>query len=461
MVDSISETVVLPGGEKKVIKRAILTLVSTLGLLTLFALQADSQSKVPIIVQESSKTLYRAAILRFATLPDASPDMADVLYDGVMKSLDFSDAFLKIDPRAFLDDPVSPVLEETEQISCMSWRQIGADALVLGTIGTVDEQLRVEFQVVDVQRSCRRVLRKRYTGGESELRRIGLAIGDDVVEAFTGKPGVADTEIAFASTLSGKKEIFVMDALGGNLRAVTRNGSINSFPSWSPQGESIVYTSYRYLNRPSVFLLTREGRSPGRILRNLPGHSAVYRAIFHPLEPIFAFTLNMAGTSEIGVSRRNGDGFRRLTNNGVIDISPSWSPDGKKIAFVSDRSGSPQVYIMDRDGRNQRRVTYMGNYNTHPAWSPDSRWIVYESRVRSQFDLWLIDPTGSVNYPLVDHPASDEYPSWSPDGRKILFSSSRGGKADIFVVGVDGKNLIRLTHGKGEKTNPAWGPYRR
>lgn len=443
------------------VRKTITALVTTLTLWSFLPFAAYSQSKAPIVVRDASESLYRVAVLRFATVSGTPANLADIVYDGVLQSLDFSGAFSKIDPRAFLDDPVSPILGENEKVSCIGWRQIGADALVLGTIDSSGDELRVEFEVMDVQRACRRALRKRYTSGENELNRIGLAIGDDVVGAFTGKPGIADTEIAFASTHSGKKEIFVMSAVGGSLRAVTRNGSINSFPSWSPRGDSIVYTSYRHLNRPSVFLLTRDRRSPGRILRHLPGEGSVYRAIFHPLEPILAFTLSVDGSSEICTSKTSGEDFRRLTRNKVIDVSPSWSPDGRKIAFVSDRSGSPQVYIMDQDGQKQRRLTYTGNYNTHPAWSPDSRWIVYESRVRSQFDLWLIDPTGSVNYPLVDQPASDEYPSWSPDGRKVLFSSSRGGETDIFAIDVNGKNLVRLTQGRGEKTNPAWGPYRR
>jgi TolB protein len=420
-----------------------------------------AQSQAPIIVQDPSASSYRAAIQRFALGGGTVEAMQTELHTAIERSLTFSGLFANIDPRAFLDSRQSARLADQAAVVCPNWKQIGADALLQGEINGAEGRVRVEFRLLDVQRGCLRMLRKRYTGTPEELRRIGLAIGDDIVAAFTGKPGVSDTEVAFVSTRSGQKEVFVMDADGGGLRAVTQNGSINSFPSWSPAGDAIVYTSYRHRNRPRVFLLTRGRKSPGRILRDVPNKGPIYRAVFHPEGARVAFAMSIAGTSEIFAAGLAGADAKQLTRNAVIDVAPSWSPDGKRIAFVSDRTGAPQVYIMDADGGGQRRLTYNGSYNTHPAWSPDGQWIAYESRVRNQFDIWLIDPEGSTNYPLVDHPRSDEYPAWSPDGRKLAFSSTRRGTADIYVVDVSGKNLIRLTDGKAENTNPAWGPYRR
>ena len=128
---------------------------------------------------------------------------------------------------------------------------------------------------------------------------------------------------------------------------------------------------------------------------------------------------------------------------------------------MSDRSGSPQLYIMNRDGSNLQRLTFTGSYNAAPTWSPDGRWIAYETRVRGQFDIWLIDPSGQINFPVIQHPKSDEGPTWSPDGRKLAFSSSRRGRYDIYVADWNGENVLRVTESAGSNIQPAWGPHPR
>ena len=263
----------------------------------------------------------------------------------------------------------------------------------------------IEFRVWDVAR-CRALLTKSYRGGASDMPRLARRIADDVVEAFTGKRGVASTEIAFVSTRSGHPEITVMDALGGNQRGVTKNKSINAFPSWSPDGNAIVYMSYVFRRSPHLFRLVRGGsEKAGRLLENLDVTRAVYRGVYAPNGARLAAVISIDGAPEIFSVDVDGRNLTRLTNHKAIDLSPTWSPDGARIAFVSDRTGSPQLYLMNADGSGQRRLSFDGSYNTAPAWSPDGRWIAYETRVGGQFDIWLIDPEGRTNVPLVTQPA--------------------------------------------------------
>jgi TolB protein len=316
----------------------------------------------------------------------------------------------------------------------------------------------VQVKAWDVAR-CRAVLERDYRG---DARRAGRRIADDVVEAFTGKRGVASTEIAFVSSRSGQPEIWVMDADGGSQRGATRNKSINAFPSWSPDGNAIVYMSYLFRRSPHLFRIVRGGsQEAGRLLQTLDAARAVYRGVYDPSGARLAAVISVDGAPEIFTADADGKNLRRLTNHKAIDVSPSWSPDGRQLAFVSDRTGSPQVYVMDADGSGQRRVSFDGSYNTAPAWSPDGRWIAYETRVGGQFDIWLVDPETKSAAPLVTHPRSDEGPSWAPDGRKIAFHSTRRGKADVYVVDLDGENPRRITEAAGENTHPSWGPYPR
>lgn len=420
---------------------------------------ARAQDRPDILITDPSAQRYRAAIQRFAVSGgELDPDRPEEFRRQIAAALELSSVFFVMDPKAYPWAQYTVALDEGPPFVCSEWSQIGADALVEGEMRVESQVLAVEFRVRDTSR-CRTLVRKRYRGTADDAKDIAERIADEIVRLFTGKPGVASTEIAFMSRRSGSKEVFVMDADGDGVRRVTRNGSINNFPSWSPDGTTLLYTSYRNLRQPGLFLVTRGRESPGRILANLDAGGAQYRGVFSPDGERIAVVMSTDGASDIFSVRRDGRGLRRLTRHGAIDVGPSWAPDGRRIAFVSDRAGSPQIYVMDADGGNVRRVTYQGGYNTSPAWSPDGAWIAYESRVGGSFDIWIVDPEGSVQAPIVSHPRNDESPTWSPDGRKIAFGSTRRGQSDIYAVDVDGSNLRRLTDDSADDTSPAWGPY--
>ncbi len=442
------------------LRRVLLVLLAAVAGVPLLAPRAPAEERAPIVITGPGGKKYRAAVMRFASVTPSSAGSVDGLRDAIEDGLTFSGLFEPIDAKAFLESPDSPRLDPEPAVTCPNWRQIGSDALVQGELAVGAAEVRAEIRVLDVSRGCLRLLRKAYRVDSRERRRLGKAIADDVVGAFTGVAGVADTEMAFVSDRTGAKEIYVMDADGAALRRATSHKSINTFPHWSPDGSAIVYTSYRHRNRPQLFLLTRGTRSPGKILRELNG-AQVYRGVFDPGGDRLAVVRDSEGSSEIYSVNRGGGGVRRLTRNGAIDVGPSWSPDGSQLAFVSDRSGAPQLYLMNADGSDQRRLTFNGSYNAAPAWSPDGKWIAYESRVGGQMDVWLIDPQGSVNLPLVEHPRSDEGPSWSPDSRMVAFASARRGRLDVYVVDLNGDNLRQITQGAGNNTNPSWGPRRR
>lgn len=420
---------------------------------------AGAEDRPQIRISGAGSKKYRAALLRFATVTPASQSVVEELRKTIEGGLAFSGIFESIATEAFLDSAASPRLDPEPAVTCPNWRQIGADALLQGEVEAQPSSLRAEIRLLDVSRGCLKILRKAYRVDTRERRRLGKAIADDVVGAFTGVPGVADTELALVSDRTGAKEIHVMEADGADLRRATSNRSINTFPSWSPDGSTIVYTSYQHASRPKLFLLTRGTRSPGRILRELPAQ--IYRGVFDPSGSKLAVVRDAEGSSEIYVVGKSSGGTRRLTQNGSIDVGPSWSPDGRRIAFASDRAGAPQIYVMNADGSDQKRITFNGSYNSNPAWSPDGKWIAYESRVGGQMDIWLIDPQGTANLPLLEHPRSDEAPTWSPDSRMLAFASNRRGRTDIYVVDLNGENLRQITNGPGNNSNPAWGPRRR
>jgi TolB protein len=442
--------------------RRIARIALLAGAAVLLAPAAQAQlgggGRAPIVVTPGASKSYRFAQQRFADLSPSKDPAAIVSFrDAVADALEFSGAFERIDEKAFLGPEVTGSLEGGPPVLCSDWTQIGADALIEGEITKDAEGFTVVARVWDTVR-CRDLVRKRYRQPvSSDPRIVARRLADAIVEAFTGTQGVSSTEIAFVSDRSGNKEIYVMNADGSGARAATANRSINNFPGWSPDGEAIVYTSYRSGNEAHLFVSSRGARRPGRLVPTL--NRAQYRAVFDPSGRRLAAVVSDGSAPDLYLVDSNGGNLRRLTRTRAIEVSPTWSPDGKRLAFVSDKTGSPQVYVMNVDSGDVTRLTYDGSYNTAPSWSPDGQWIAYETRVGGQFDIWLIDPEGGVTVPLVTHGRSDEGPCWAPDSRKLAFSSTRRGRADLYAIDRDGSNLRRLTGDAGNNTSPAWGPH--
>ncbi|MXX37653.1 MAG: hypothetical protein F4Z85_06170, partial [Gemmatimonadetes bacterium] len=107
---------------------------------------------------------------------------------------------------------------------------------------------------------------------------------------------------------------------------------------------------------------------------------------------------------DVYVMDADGDNLRRLTNHREQDASPSWSPDGRSIAFFSLRDSdpaiegiNPEIYVMDADGDNVRRLTSHNDWDFAPSWSPDSRFIVFYSNRNDNRDVYVIEGLGQSN----------------------------------------------------------------
>lgn len=160
----------------------------------------------------------------------------------------------------------------------------------------------------------------------------------------------------------------------------------------------------------------------------------------------------------IYVINADGSGLTRLTDTGQDNLRPVWSPDGKQIAFVSRRDGNQEIYVMQADGGNQTNLTRTLADEDEPAWSPDGKQIAFASWEEGNGEIYLMNTDGSSLIRLTNNPADDYRPAFSPDGKQIAFASNRDGNMEIYLMNADGSNLKRLTNSPFTDDAPAWSP---
>jgi Tol biopolymer transport system component len=179
-------------------------------------------------------------------------------------------------------------------------------------------------------------------------------------------------------------------------------------------------------------------------------------------EGLIAFVSTRAGNGEIYVMNADGSDVRRLTNYRLWDGYPTWSPDGKQIAYYSYLKDKEWVIkAMDADGSNQRQLTDNGICDGAPHWSPDGTRIGYSSDAdctAKHREIYVMNADGSSQVNLTDHDADDMGSSWSPDSQHIVFSSDRDGDYEIYLMDATGGNERQLTENDDEDMMAAWSP---
>ena len=429
--------------------------------LSAAALTAQQPSEIQLVISGEPGTPPRYAVPDFIALTPDSADTAKTLSQVLWDDLNFEREFYMVPRDTYATIPVA---RTPEDVPFAAWRELGADAVVFGTVQKTDANtVRVQIRLYNV-RSRQSVFAKEYTGSSANPRLYAHTMSDEIHQQQRALRGVARTKLTFSSDSNREKiagpvdnrdvkEIYIADYDGENQRRVTTNRQLNIMPVWSPDARSIAYTSYRR-GYPDIFIaLIYQG------LQETPtnGVGQNWLPVFSPDGTRICFTSNRDGNPELYVMDRDGSGVRRVTNNPAIDTTPTWSPNGTQIAFTSDRPGQPQIYIVGADGLNLRRITTMDSYADRPTWAPAPfNEIAYAARTGPGFDIKVFDLATGTTRQITFGEGSNESPAFSPNGRHLVFTSTRANdRVQVFTMGRDGRNVKQITRDANNYT-PGW-----
>ncbi|MDA1329819.1 MAG: hypothetical protein DWG76_00790 [Chloroflexi bacterium] len=268
-------------------------------------------------------------------------------------------------------------------------------------------------------------------------------------------------QIAFTASDEGRRDVWLIRPDGSDEFSLT--GSLKNVfaeaPVWSPDGSLIAYDGLLgvYETR-DILLITVDRENPVQTQITEFEDYDCYPS-FSPDGEQIVYMSERDDNRDLYVMDLEGNDIARLTDDPTNDYEPAWSPDGERIAFVSRRTGFSQIYVMDADGENVVQLTEENQLDWRPAWSPDGEWIAFESWRNGNADIFIMRPDGSDLQQLTTSLAEDGHPHFSPDGRYLVFHSKRIGDYQLFILELEHpENVWHLETKSPRALLPAWSP---
>lgn len=348
------------------------------------------------------------------------------------------------------------------------WDRLGADWLVSGRLEGAGEGYVLLLELHDVvYGSVREQGRFRIPSFSSPDFRMAVhRASDEVVRWATGDPGMAASRIAFTITDGdGNSDVYVIDSDGENLQRLTDHGSMVASPTWSPDARKIAFTSWKS-GYPRIYELEAATKHE-RMLEPVRGAGDYITPAYSPDGSTLAFSV-LGGDARSGIFTYDVERnccMAYLSGGPWYDFSPTFSPDGRWLAFNSNRFGDPvpQVMLMPAEGGSAETLSPYeyggGGYFTSPDWSPRGDLVAFHGAIeRGRYHILVADLAqgGRVLRQLTTE-GNNEDPSWAPDGRHLVFVGERYWGYGLFVVDVASGRIRAIVSGR-KVGLPDWSP---
>ena len=374
---------------------------------------------------------------------------------------------LRYSDRFEIMDSIPPSLV-SEAIDYQLWDQLGAVWLLSGALEGAGEGFVLVIELHDVvYGEVRR--RGRFAVPDDMSNDFRMAVhsaSDAIVEWIFDEPGMAASRIAFSRwTEDGNQEIYLIDSDGENFRRLTDYGNLTMSPAWSPDGMRLAFTSRKSTGLPRTHELNLETGEERVFEPNREGDHITPTYTPNGRELAFAVTGgNRSGIFRYDLARDCC--LTQVSGGRWDDLSPSFSPDGVRMAFNSNRLGTdhPQIYVMPAAGGEADLISpYLHGqegYYTSPEWAPMGDYVAFHGRVsrRGRYQILVADVSDQGRrIRQLTWEGNNEDPSWAPDGRHLVFVGRRDWGTGLMVVDTATGKYRMLLRGFDVRV-PDWSP---
>ena len=269
------------------------------------------------------------------------------------------------------------------------------------------------------------------------------------------------SRILYLSDESGNAELHVADPKGGTTSRLTFGEIGQMAPLWGPKGDRVAFIG-RQDGNPEIYVArgtNGRGGSPTRITFNeVEDHLEDWSPdgewlVFYATGP----------QADPGLWLRNPRGVNLIRLTKGNDAEAVWSPDGRSIALVRIEDENSDIYLVTkpqngtwRDDVEEVRLTQGAARDVSPTWAPDNKSLAFVSFRDGNAEIYSMRIDGSKQRRLTNNEADDLSPVWSPDGKHLAFVSYLYGPGEIIIMDADQGRQIRLTNNNAEDSSPDW-----
>ena len=262
----------------------------------------------------------------------------------------------------------------------------------------------------------------------------------------------ATNTVAFSRLTGDYWQVWTMQPDGSQTVQITASPADKRYPCWAGDGRKLFFRT----NNNQVFSLNLDSGEESIVLPTMGLNGGVVPSP-DGTELLFPrFRTQVKDAANLWLTNSDGKDGRMLTRDAGLQYDPTWSPDGRQIAYISGFGyRTDELYIIDSDGKNKHRLTDNKAIDLLPAFAPDGRTITYVSDITGNYEIWTMDIEGGNRRQLTDSKGIDTRPCWSPDGKKKMFVSNRSRTQQIWIENSDGSSPRQLTTGLASM-DPAW-----